>query len=75
MEPIDVTVRIPVGFDNAAEAAGFIQASVTEAMHGNNWIGEAVVMWRKDGDGPIIMFYNGVVDPYDGVLPHGLSES
>lgn len=70
----DVTVRVPVGFESAAEMAGWVQVAVTEAMWRKNWTGEAVVLFRKE-DGPIVMFHNGLVDPYDGVLPHGLSES
>ena len=68
----DVTVRVPVGFESAAEMAGWVQAAISEAMWQKNWTGEAAVLFRKDDNGPIIMFHQGIVDPYDGVLPHGL---
>lgn len=70
----DVTIRIPVGFDSTEERAGWFQAAVTEAMRRQGWIGEAAVLYRKGGDGPIVMFHEGIVDPYDGTLPHNLCE-
>ena len=70
----DVTVRMPVGM-TAAETAGFVHAAITRAMEAQEWIGEPAVLFRRNGEGtPIIMFSEGIHDPYIGELPHGLTE-
>ena len=70
----DVTVRMPVGM-LAAGAAGFVQGAVAGAMQRSGLIGEPVVLFRlHGGDSPIVMFDQGLVDPYTGKLPHDLAE-
>ena len=67
----DVTVRIPVHM-TAAGAAGFIHAAVARAMEAADYVGEPAVLFRKDGNGPIVMFFQGLEDPYEGPMPHAL---
>lgn len=70
----DVTVRIPF-HTTPEDMAMLVWAGVLNQMRSRDIIGEPAVLFRKDGTGPIIMFHEGVVDPYDGVLPHGLIEN
>jgi hypothetical protein len=73
----DVTVRIPYGFRSPEEAAGFIQAAISEEMRRQKWIGEPVVLWREDIPGGKICIF----EPRRGIsladiesLPHDLIE-
>lgn len=71
----DVTVRVRLGFDSPAEAAGFIHGAVSSAMERAGYVGELAVLFQKDDDpnGRIVLFNRGLIDPYDGILPHRLS--
>jgi hypothetical protein len=51
---------------------GWVSGAVEKAMADKGWSGGCAVLFRKDDTGPIVMFHEGLVDPYDGVLPHGL---
>lgn len=69
----DVTVRVPC-FTTAEEVAMLVWAGVLAEMERRNVHGEPAVMYRKDGDGQLVMFHHELQDPYDGVNPHGLTD-
>jgi hypothetical protein len=75
----DVTVRIPVGFESAMEAAGFIERAVVQAMEEKGWTGGCAVIAR-DEHGFLKMFEDGKTRPPGGFidegfrLPHDLGE-
>ena len=71
----DVTVRIPVAFESAAEMAGWVNGAIEEAMAKQDWSGGCAVLYRREPNGPIVMFHQGLIDPYDGALPHGLAST
>ena len=67
----DVTVRMPVGFESAAEMAGWLERTVTNAMEKQGWIGGCVVIFLSDHG--VVMFQDGKGVKESGfVLPHGL---
>lgn len=68
----DVTVRLPVHFESIAQMAGFISGALSVAMDLRGWVGEPFILFRHEGK--IVGFHQGLVDPYTGVLPHGLQE-
>lgn len=73
----DVTVRVPYGFPNPEEAAGFIQAAISEEMRRQNWIGEPTVLWRENvPEGKICIFEpgRGISEASIKNLPHNLIE-
>lgn len=68
--PVDVTVRIPVGFANPAEAAGFIERAVASEMERAGFIGSPVVIFRNE-QGNFLMFEDGQGFSSQGFLaPH-----
>ena len=68
----DVTVRIPVGFDSAAEMAGWLERTVMNEMEEQDWTGGCAVFFR-DQNNHMMMFQDGQGTSQDGfVLPHGL---
>lgn len=70
----DVTVRLPVQFESAAAMAGFVNSVMDEAMARKGWSGGCAVLFRKNDDDAIVMFHEGLHEPYEGKLPHGLVE-
>lgn len=70
----DVTVRIPF-HTTPEDMAMLVWHGVHMMMEKRGLSGEPAVLFRKNGTGPIIMFHEGVVDPYSGVLPHNLKEN
>jgi hypothetical protein len=70
MNTFDVTVRIPVAFESAVEAAGFIERSVSKSMNDSKFTGSPFIIF-KDRDGKLFSFMNGIgVQEYKGVFPH-----
>lgn len=69
----DVTVRIPF-HTTPEDMAMLVWNGVRMMMEQRDLTGEPAVLFRKEGTGPIIMFHEGVHDPYTGILPHGLKE-
>lgn len=68
----DVTVRIPVQFESAAEAAGFIERAVSNALKDAGYSGSAFVIWREQPSGQMWCFLDGEGGAeYEGVPPHG----
>lgn len=70
----DVTVRIPF-HTTPEDTAMLVWHGVHMMMERRDISGEPAVLFRKDGNGPIIMFHEGVHDPYNGILPHNLKEN
>ena len=68
----DVTVRIPVGFDSAAEMAMWLERIVVYGMEEKDWTGGCVVIFR-DSDGQMVSFQDGDGISEGGfILPHSL---
>lgn len=69
----DVTVRVPVGFATPEEMAGWLSVVVSSSMAQRRWVGAPMLIWRTT-DGHFAAFHDGMIDPYDGVPPHGDGE-
>lgn len=70
----DVTVRVPAKLDTIEETAGWIYGVIARAMEERGWVGEPAVLYRSTTKGKIVMFHQGLMDPYTGILPHDLVE-
>ena len=68
----DVTVRLPVGFESAAEMAGWLERTVVNGMDEQDWVGGCVVIFR-DSDRQMVSFQDGHGTSKGGfMLPHDL---
>ena len=68
----DVTIRVSVEFESAAEMAGWLERTVVNEMEKQDWMGGCVVIFRGE-DNHMMMFQDGQGASQGGfILPHGL---